>query len=153
MEMTGGSCRFGLWYVHVWWKDDTVFRVRFSSHPLEGPVHPGIVRFLAGKTGDLSYIHSVATEPGHQYSDIYRQVRDIPCGETRTYGGIAALVGTSPRLVGLAMKRNPTPLVVPCHRVVSVDGIGGFSPSVDIKEALLALEKKNKVTFNPMKDT
>jgi len=145
--MTGGSCRFGLWYIHVWWKDDTVYRIRFSGQPLEGPVHPLIVRFLAGRSGDLSSLHSVATEPGHQYSDIYRQVRKIPYGETRTYGGIAAMVGTNPRLVGLAMKRNPTPLVVPCHRVVSVSGIGGFTPSVEIKESLLHMEKKNKNTF------
>jgi methylated-DNA-[protein]-cysteine S-methyltransferase len=40
------------------------------------------------------------------------------------------------------MARNPVPLVIPCHRVVAADGIGGFSPSVEIKEALLAMEKK-----------
>jgi methylated-DNA-[protein]-cysteine S-methyltransferase len=40
------------------------------------------------------------------------------------------------------MARNTAPLVIPCHRVVAADGIGGFSPSVEIKEELLALEKK-----------
>jgi methylated-DNA-[protein]-cysteine S-methyltransferase len=54
------------------------------------------------------------------------------------------LTGTNPRLVGLAMRRNPTPLVVPCHRVVSASGLGGFTPSIDIKESLLRMEKKNK---------
>jgi methylated-DNA-[protein]-cysteine S-methyltransferase len=41
------------------------------------------------------------------------------------------------------MARNPTPLVIPCHRITAAHGIGGFSPSIDIKEALLAMEKKN----------
>jgi len=41
-----------------------------------------------------------------------------------------------------AMARNPTPLVIPCHRVVGAKGIGGFSPDVEIKEMLLAMEKK-----------
>jgi methylated-DNA-[protein]-cysteine S-methyltransferase len=59
-----------------------------------------------------------------------------------TYGEIARLAGTGPRVVGQAMARNPTPLVIPCHRVVAAKGIGGFSPSIEIKEALLALEKK-----------
>jgi hypothetical protein len=40
------------------------------------------------------------------------------------------------------MARNPTPLVIPCHRVLAADGIGGFSPEIAIKESLLAMEKK-----------
>jgi methylated-DNA-[protein]-cysteine S-methyltransferase len=40
------------------------------------------------------------------------------------------------------MSRNPTPLVIPCHRVLAAHGIGGFSPEVAIKESLLAMEKK-----------
>jgi len=52
------------------------------------------------------------------------------------------MVGTSPRAVGQAMARNPTPLVVPCHRIVAAHGIGGFSPALEIKELLLGMEKK-----------
>jgi methylated-DNA-[protein]-cysteine S-methyltransferase len=40
------------------------------------------------------------------------------------------------------MAHNPTPLIVPCHRIVAADGIGGFSPDIEIKELLLAMEKK-----------
>jgi methylated-DNA-[protein]-cysteine S-methyltransferase len=46
--------------------------------------------------------------------------------------------------VGRAMAHNPTPLVIPCHRVVAARGIGGFTPSVEIKEALLAMETTGK---------
>ncbi len=60
------------------------------------------------------------------------------------YGEIAAQVGTSPRAVGRAMARNPTPLVVPCHRIVAANGIGGFSPALEIKELLLVQERKGR---------
>jgi methylated-DNA-[protein]-cysteine S-methyltransferase len=40
------------------------------------------------------------------------------------------------------MAHNPTPLVIPCHRILAAHDIGGFSPSIAIKEALLAMEKK-----------
>jgi methylated-DNA-[protein]-cysteine S-methyltransferase len=52
------------------------------------------------------------------YGRIYRQVLSIPYGETRTYSDIAQLVGTGPRVVGMAMKRNLTPILVPCHRLL-----------------------------------
>ena len=64
---------------------------------------------------------------------------------TATYGEIAARIGTSARAVGRAMARNPTPLVVPCHRVVAATGIGGFTPALEIKEYLLDLEKKGEI--------
>jgi methylated-DNA-[protein]-cysteine S-methyltransferase len=70
-------------------------------------------------------------------------VREIPYGSRATYGQIAATVGTSPRVVGRAMAQNPTPLVVPCHRVVAAHGLGGFSPAVEIKEHLLAMEENS----------
>jgi len=61
-----------------------------------------------------------------------------------TYGDIARRAGTSPRVVGQAMRRNMVPLVIPCHRVVSQSGIGGFTPDPAIKEDLLAMERKGK---------
>lgn len=76
------------------------------------------------------------------YGEIYRQVAKIPYGEVRTYKEIADTVGTGARVVGLAMKRNLTPLIIPCHRVVSSSGIGGFTPDISIKQDLIALEEK-----------
>jgi methylated-DNA-[protein]-cysteine S-methyltransferase len=51
----------------------------------------------------------------------------IPYGETRTYGEIAESIDSSAVAVGQACGRNPVPIVVPCHRVVGVDSLGGFS--------------------------
>jgi methylated-DNA-[protein]-cysteine S-methyltransferase len=52
----------------------------------------------------------------------------IPYGETRSYGDLAALLGSNPRAIGQACGGNPIPIVVPCHRVLAAGGrIGGFS--------------------------
>lgn len=74
---------------------------------------------------------------------VMREMAAIPYGETRTYGELAASLGTSAVAVGGACGRNPIPVVVPCHRVVGSDSVGGFSASggVAAKEALLAHER------------
>jgi methylated-DNA-[protein]-cysteine S-methyltransferase len=70
--------------------------------------------------------------------------RDVPFGETVSYGELAEMAGHpgAARAVGNAMSRNPVPIVVPCHRVVAAGGrIGGYGPSgVGTKRMLLALE-------------
>lgn len=54
-------------------------------------------------------------------------LRAIPTGKTLTYGELAKQLNSHPRAVGQALKRNPLPILLPCHRVVSQTGIGGFS--------------------------
>jgi methylated-DNA-[protein]-cysteine S-methyltransferase len=58
---------------------------------------------------------------------VWRCIAAIPCGETATYGDIARELRSAPRAVGQACGSNPFPLVVPCHRVVSAAGLGGFA--------------------------
>jgi len=75
---------------------------------------------------------------------VFRSVLTVPAGSTVTYGTLAALAGTSPRAVGAALRRNPWPLLVPCHRVLQADGgAGGFSApdGVGLKRVLLAHER------------
>lgn len=72
-------------------------------------------------------------------------LQNIPAGSVRTYGEIAAELHSSPRAVGNACRRNPIPLIIPCHRVVSAKGIGGFAgqttgQKINIKEQLLRHE-------------
>jgi len=71
-------------------------------------------------------------------------VRDIPYGETRSYGQIARQVGSpgAARAVGRAMATNPVPIVVPCHRVIGSDGdLRGFGGGLDLKRRLLEMER------------
>lgn len=64
-----------------------------------------------------------------------------PYGTTVTYGELGARAGIDdPREVGVMMATNPLPLVVPCHRVVASDGLGGYGGGLDLKRRLLELE-------------
>jgi methylated-DNA-[protein]-cysteine S-methyltransferase len=144
MDMNSGSCRLGLWYVHVYWNGTTIHRIRFATTGIPGDVPDAIRQFCTGRLSDLSGFDTPAIHGDETYPRIYRAVRQIPYGSTATYGEVAHAAGTHPRVVGQAMARNTVPLVIPCHRVVAVDGIGGFSPSVEIKEELLALELKGR---------
>lgn len=76
---------------------------------------------------------------------VWASLQKIPGGQVRTYGEIAAELNSSPRAVGNACRRNPISLVIPCHRVVSAQGIGGFSgqtegEKISIKQQLLSHE-------------
>ena len=71
----------------------------------------------------------------------------IKPGQTRTYGDIARQLNSSPRAVGNACRSNPVPIFIPCHRVVSASGRGGFmghtsGEPLEIKEWLLTHESK-----------
>ena len=64
-----------------------------------------------------------------------------PFGTTVTYGELGRRAGVDdPRDVGVVMARNPIPLVVPCHRVVASDGLGGYGGGLELKQRLLELE-------------
>ena len=66
----------------------------------------------------------------------------IPHGETRTYGDLARDLGAPAQAVGQACGANPVPILIPCHRVLGRNGLGGFSApgGVETKVALLRLE-------------
>ena len=75
---------------------------------------------------------------------VWRALRDIPYGETISYGELARRIGNpkGSRAVGLANGANPIPIVVPCHRVIGSNGkLTGFGGGLPTKERLLALER------------
>ena len=57
---------------------------------------------------------------------VWEAMQRIPAGQVRTYGELAGEVGSNARAVGTACGQNPLPIVVPCHRIVAVNGLGGF---------------------------
>ncbi|WP_333654933.1 methylated-DNA--[protein]-cysteine S-methyltransferase [Dissulfurispira sp.] len=74
---------------------------------------------------------------------VWLALKEIPYGETRSYKWISEKVGRpkAMRAVGQALKKNPMPIILPCHRVIASDGsIGGFSCGVEIKGWLLRHE-------------
>lgn len=77
---------------------------------------------------------------------VWEAVHAIPHGETRTYEWIAKRISRPKaiRAVGQALKRNPLPIVVPCHRVIGKDGgLTGFSCGIEVKKRLLDIESSS----------
>jgi len=73
---------------------------------------------------------------------VWAELLEIPFGRTRSYQDVARRLerpGAS-RAVGAANGANPVPILVPCHRVVARDGLGGFTGGLELKQRLLALE-------------
>ena len=72
---------------------------------------------------------------------VWEALLRIPRGELRTYGELAAALGSAPRAVGRAVGRNPISIMVPCHRVLGAGGrLTGYAGGPDRKAALLRLE-------------
>lgn len=77
---------------------------------------------------------------------VWKEVKNIPYGETRTYGQIAKNIGkpTAARAVGMALNKNPVLIVVPCHRVIGANGnLTGFAAGIENKKWLLNFERNN----------
>jgi methylated-DNA-[protein]-cysteine S-methyltransferase len=77
------------------------------------------------------------------HSKVYSALMTVPYGHVISYGELAHLAGApgAARAVGTAMKRNRLCVLVPCHRVVAANGIGGYNGQIEWKKALLGLEK------------
>ena len=78
---------------------------------------------------------------------IWKELKKIPYGKTKSYGEIAKIVKTSPRYVGNVCGQNKHILIVPCHRVIRTDGsLGGFSSrgGLSLKKRLLNMENDKK---------
>jgi len=105
------------------------------------------LRYFAGERIDFTDIGLDLASVDSSRRPIYDALRKVGFGETVTYGELAKRAGaTQPQAaqdVGIAMARNPVPLIIPCHRVLAAGGkIGGFSAPgrTETKEKMLALE-------------
>jgi methylated-DNA-[protein]-cysteine S-methyltransferase len=88
-------------------------------------------RYFAGEETDFSAIKLDLGGQAPFFEQIYAALRRVGWGRTTTYGTLAKEIGAGPeaaRDVGLAMSKNPVPLIIPCHRVLAAGGkVGGFS--------------------------
>jgi len=105
----------------------------------------GMTALLAGASVDLRDIPIDDRDVDPFRRSVYAATRGIAPGRTTTYGAIARQIGlpTAARDVGTALSRNPTPIVVPCHRVIASTGaLTGFSGpgGIDTKRRMLELE-------------
>jgi methylated-DNA-[protein]-cysteine S-methyltransferase len=82
---------------------------------------------------------------------VWRALLGIPSGHVSTYGALAKQLGTAPRALGQACGTNPLPIIIPCHRIVAANGLGGFMHAakgapLDIKTWLLTHERGHAQT-------
>ena len=109
--------------------------------PLTGRAAAELEEYFSGRRK----IFTVPLSPhGTQFQlAVWKALRDIPYGQTRTYGEIAGLVGRpkAARAVGMANHDNPLLIFTPCHRVVGKNGaLTGFACGLEVKRRLLELE-------------
>ena len=112
-----------------------------SQHGPVGEAMRQLREYFAGKR--VTFDLPLAPEGTAFQRSVWRQLQEIPYGETISYGELARRVGNpkASRAVGSANGANPLPIVIPCHRVIAGDGtLGGFGGGLPTKQTLLALE-------------
>jgi methylated-DNA-[protein]-cysteine S-methyltransferase len=97
--------------------------------------------YFHGARQDFDVVLADATATQFQH-DVWRVLQSLPFGSVATYADVAGLAGRprAARAVGNANHANPWPVIVPCHRVVASQGIGGYGGGKDVKRYLLSLE-------------
>ena len=125
---------------------DGMLRKKFSDYEVSSggdinrSVEKQITEYFAGKRRRFELKLDLQAPPFQ--ARVLKEVARIPFGKTRSYGEIAIAVknpGAS-RAVGTANARNMIPIVIPCHRVVSATGPGGYGGGLSMKRFLLRLE-------------
>lgn len=94
--------------------------------------------------GNLKYFTTKINLNGTEFEKkVYKELIKIPYGTTKTYKEISECINhkNAFRAVGNANSKNKIPILIPCHRVVAQNGLGGYSGGIYIKEFLLQLEK------------
>jgi O-6-methylguanine DNA methyltransferase len=116
------------------------FCIKKSGGPINKQAEKEIKSYLSGRLKKFSLKLDVTGTPFQKR--VLHEVASIPCGQTMTYGRIAELIGHpgAARAVGSANARNLLPIVIPCHRVLAVNGLGGYAGGLKIKRYLLDLE-------------
>ena len=135
--------------------DEGVRRVRLPGSvdagppSTDGPVAAATAERAAAQLAEYARGEREAFDLPLDWEDVEPMHREVletlrvvaPFGTTITYGALAERTGVDdPRDIGVVMSRNPLPLLVPCHRVVAADGLGGYGGGLELKRRLLELE-------------
>ncbi len=107
---------------------DLAYGDRPELSPLEGVVREVLDAYFAADPLYLSLLARITLAPqGTPFQQqVWRMLLRIPWGQTQTYGALAAVLPSAAQAVGQACKANPIAVLIPCHRVVAVSGLGGY---------------------------
>ena len=113
------------------------------NNPIVKQAHEQILQYL--KQPATQFARSLHQQQGTSFQQrVWQAIADIPVGQTASYGQIARKIDSGSRAVANACGANSIPLIIPCHRVVAQNGIGGFMQGNEdgllIKRWLLAHE-------------
>lgn len=115
-----------------------------SGNLTSGPLHQQATGELAAYfAGELKVFETPVAPRGSAFQQkFYAALCAIPYGETRTYGDLAKELGVSAQAIGQACGANPIAIIIPCHRVLAAEGLGGYSGvgGIEAKITLLKLE-------------
>lgn len=145
LYVAAGDALAGVYFPGHWYPPKATAigeQVEAADDPVIGPAVRQMGEYLAGERQSFDV---PLTTHGDELSErVWTMLREIPYGETTTYGALAERLG-NPRLaqrVGQAVGHNPVSIIVPCHRVVGADGsLTGFAGGLERKRALLELEE------------
>ncbi|MDM7913071.1 MAG: MGMT family protein [Methanotrichaceae archaeon] len=131
-------------YILVERSGQKIERIYFSSEPPSerSVLAEQIIAYVEGR-GPCPEVELDLSNFTEFQRKVIAAVQSISRGQTLTYGEVALLAGCpgAARAVGQVMARNPFAIIMPCHRVVSRQGLGGFGWGLDIKKKLLELER------------
>ena len=132
-------------------EDGHIVRVRWSteSRQDETPLLRNVSEQIAAYFRNDLTAFDLPLRPGG--SEFQRDVCDamlaIPFGETRTYGELAEGLGVFAQAVGQACGHNPIPIIIPCHRVLGANGLGGFSGGEGIETKMQLLRHEGAFPY------
>ena len=111
-----------------------------NGGPVNKQTEKEIKAYLDGQLKKFTVKFDITAAPFQK--KVLKEVARIPFGQTKSYGEIAAIVGNprASRAVGTANAKNWLPLIIPCHRVVGCNGIGGYGGGIFLKKKLLKHE-------------
>ena len=132
-------------------EDDAITKVLWRVN--ESPPTSEVQRRAADQVGayfagELTRFDLPLKPSGSEFQKaVYRQMLAIPFGETRTYGEIAKALDGMPQPVGQACGSNPIPIIIPCHRVLAANGLGGFSGFGGVEMKITLLRHENAYPY------
>jgi len=128
---------------------DSINQATWSPHPSDNLVERLKAYFSGNKVTFPDELDLSGATPFQR--EVWEITRLIPYGETKSYTWVAEQIGKprAVRAVGQALGRNPLPIIIPCHRVVTHDGkLGGYSGGVEMKRYLLFLETAASIEYD-----
>ena len=139
-------------FVTAFWHENRLIRLNISQAPTAEQEYNGDSHLADALTGLLTgQIHNLEfpipyTARGSRFSvEVWTTLLSLPYGHTLSYKELAQILQTSPRAIGQALKANPLPIIIPCHRVLGSHGeLTGFSCGLEIKKILLAIEDRQR---------